>query len=78
MHRVPMYMKDWVVEIDDFAQRYGKGVLANSGTVSHNVAMQKAEQEYEKYRRKIVDELSNVERDFLEAIKQTQKTLEKK
>ena len=78
MRRVPMYMKDWVAELDDFAQRYGKGVLTNSGTVSHNAAMQKAEQEYEKYCRKTIDELSKVERDFWETIKQTQKKLEKK
>jgi hypothetical protein len=78
MQHVPMYMKDWVVELDDFAQRYGKGILTDGGTVSHKNALQKAEQEYEKYRRKTSNELSKVERDFLEAIKQTQKKLEKK
>jgi hypothetical protein len=25
-----MYMKDWVAELDDFAQRYGKGILTDS------------------------------------------------
>jgi hypothetical protein len=77
MQHVPMYMKDWVAELDDFAQRYGKGILTDSGTVSHKTALQKAEQEYEKYRRKTIDELSKVERDFLETIKQTQKKLAK-
>jgi hypothetical protein len=78
MQHVPMYMKDWVAELDDFAQRYGKGILTDSGTVSHKIAMQKAEQEYEKYRMKTIDELSKVERDFLETIKQTQKKLDEK
>jgi len=27
MQHHPMYMKDWVVELDDFAKRYGKGIL---------------------------------------------------
>jgi hypothetical protein len=78
MQHVPMYMKNWVAELDDFAQRYGKGILTDSGTVNHKTALQKAEQEYEKYCRKTIDERSKVERDFLETIKQTQKKLDKK
>jgi hypothetical protein len=78
MQHVPMYMKDWVVELDDFSKRYGKGVLADSGMVSHKAALQKAEQEYEKYRKKTINEHSKAERDFLENMKQTQKKLEKK
>lgn len=49
MQRRPMYMKDWVTEIDGFAERYGKGILVGPGTVSHNSALAKAEAEYEKY-----------------------------
>jgi len=78
MQHVPMYMKDWVAELDDFAKRYGKGILSDGGTVSHKIAMEKAEKEYEKYRQKIANELSKVEQDFLESIKQTQKKLEGK
>jgi hypothetical protein len=78
MQRRPMYMKDWVTELDDFAERYGKGVLVNAGTISHKAAIEKAEQEYEKYRRKNADELTPVERDFLANIKDTQKRLEGK
>ena len=78
MQHVPMYMKDWIAELDDFANRYGKGILADSGIVSHKAAMQKAEQEYEKYRKKTINERSKVEHDFLENIKLTQKKLENK
>lgn len=73
-----MYMKDWVRELDDFSKRYGKGVLQNAGTISHKEALEKAEREYEKYREKTKDELSKVENDYLESIKQTQKKLEGK
>jgi hypothetical protein len=72
----PLYMKDWLAELDDFGKRYGKGILSDSGNVSHKAALEKAELEYEKYRRKTVDELSPTERDFLESIKSTQKKLE--
>jgi|GEM_PF-2876588 len=30
MQHQPMYMRDWVVELDDFAKRYGKGILPNA------------------------------------------------
>ena len=78
MQHTPMYMKDWIAELDDFALRYGKGILSDGGGISHKIALEKAEREYEKYRRKTIAELSKVERDFLENIKQTQKKLETK
>ena len=78
MQRQPMYMKDWVAELDDFAERYGKGVLAGPGTVSHQAAMEKAEAEYTKYRKKTKDDLTPVEREYLASIKDVQKKLEEK
>lgn len=35
MQHQPMYMRDWIVELDDFSKRYGKGMLSSAGTVSH-------------------------------------------
>ena len=78
MQHKPMYMKDWVSELDDFAERYGKGILQNAGTVSHKNALKKATQEYEKYKQRSVNELSKVEQDYIENIKQAQKKLEGK
>lgn len=74
----PMYMKDWVVETDDFAKRYGKGILSDAGAVSHKEAVEKAEAEYAKYRQRTIDEPTLVERDYLASIKETQKKLEGK
>jgi hypothetical protein len=76
MQHQPMYMRDWIVELDDFSKRYGKGMLSNPGTVSHQEALEKAEAEYTKYRQKTVGNLSPVERDFLTSIKETQKRLD--
>lgn len=76
MRREPMYMKDWVVEIDDFAQRYGQGVLIGGGRISNKQAIIKADQEYEKYK-KLEDELlSPVEKEYIDALKKTQKQIE--
>ena len=77
MQHQPMYMKDWIVELDDFAKRYGKGVLPDAGTVSHKDALQKAEAEYEKYRKRTIEERTPAERDYLASIKDTQKKLER-
>lgn len=45
MNHQPIYMKDWLAELDDFAKRYGQGVLENAGTVSHEAAVEKAQAE---------------------------------
>jgi len=77
MQHVPMYMKDWIAELDDFATRYGKGVLAGAGRVSRDAAVQHAEETYDQYLKRLADEPSPAERDYLEAIKTTQRQLEK-
>jgi len=73
-----MYMKNWLPQVDDFAQRYGKGILQNAGTVSRNAAIEKAVEEYKKYRRRIEDLPTHAERDYLESIKTAQKKLKSK
>ncbi len=67
-----MYMKDWLPQVDDFAERYGKGILQNAGTVSHQAAIEKATEEYKKYCKRTADLPTRVERDYLESIKQVQ------
>jgi hypothetical protein len=70
-----MRMKDWVAELDKFAEIYGKGVLADAGKVSHRQATEKAENEYRQYQ---VKTLSPVEKAYLDSIKTVQKKIEKK
>jgi hypothetical protein len=78
MQHKPMYMRDWVGELDDFAKRYGKGVLSDAGAVSHQDALAQAEVEYAKYRQKTVATLTSVEQDYLATLKDAQKKLETK
>jgi len=78
MQHQPMYMKDWVAELDVFSNRYGKGILHGAGSVSNKDALEKAETEYESYRKRMSAELSSVERDYLAGIVDVQKKLEKK
>lgn len=45
-----MSMKDWIDATDNLLKFRRKNVLKNSGSISHEQAVEKAEIEYEKYR----------------------------
>jgi hypothetical protein len=74
----PMFMKDWVERLDEYLKFTGSELLKNAGSISHKEAKIKAELEYKKYMEKTKTELSKVEKDFLESLKNTQKKLEGK
>lgn len=70
-----MYMRDWIQKLDDFLKLSGKELLAHAGTVSAELARQKANQEYDKFRQRTQYELSPVEIHFLENFEKEQKRL---
>ena len=72
--QTPMYMKDWIEELDKFSANYGKGVLKGAGNISHEQAIQKATQEYRTYEAKT---LSPVEQSYLESLKVLEKSTAK-
>ena len=78
IRQVPMSMKDWINKLDDFIKMSGSELLENPGTISKLKADNKALEEYEKYKEVIKNELSKVEKHFLESVKQNQKQIEKK
>lgn len=78
IRQIPMTMKDWIAKLDDFIKMTGSELLENPGKISKLEAENKALAEYSKYKETIKDELSEVEKHFLESVKQTQKQLEKK
>lgn len=73
-----MYMRDWLPMVDDFAMRYGKGILPNAGSISRQAAIEKATQEYIKFQKRIAVLPTPAERDYLNNLKQTQKKLKEK
>jgi hypothetical protein len=73
LSRKPMYMKDWVVKLDEYLRLSDRKILTHPGTVSHEDAIRKAELEYEKYRRRQLVEVSQVEKDFENAVKKLPK-----
>ncbi len=78
IRHIPMTMKDWIAKLDDFIKMTGSELLENPGKISKLEAENKALAEYSKYKETIKDELSEVEKHFLESVKQTQKLLEKR
>lgn len=69
INRRPMTMKNWIEKLDEFLKITGSNVLTHAGAISHDKALQKAHEEYEKYRVKQLSAPSNAEQDFLEAEK---------
>jgi hypothetical protein len=61
-----MYMKDWIKRLDAFLQFNETAILKDAGSVTHEVALELAEKEFEKYR--IVQDKLMVS-DFDKAIK---------
>ena len=78
LRRKTMTMREWVNKLDDFLQMSDSEVLQNAGTISHEMALEKAGEEYSKYKKQNIDELSQVEKDFIESAKKVQKMLESK
>ena len=66
----PMYMKDWLETIDDYLKMTRRDILTTKGRITHKQAIDKAHQEYEKYKKKQEEQLSAVEQHFIESIKE--------
>ena len=64
--------------MDEFLKLGGRKLLDNPGSVSKEAADNKALAEYEKYREISDNELSDIEKRFLENLKETQRKIEKK
>ncbi len=77
LNRKPMYMKNWINRLDDFLAMTGSEILTNSGSISHQKALDKAHKEYEKYKEQTKNELSKAEKDFIKQIDTTAKKLKK-
>ena len=66
MRRIPMYMKDWIEKLNGFLALNDRNILTHPGKISHQLAIEKAEKEYEKFHLKTNNE---IESDFDKAIK---------
>jgi hypothetical protein len=71
----PMYMEDYIKQLDMILSSTGGKVLVGAGRVSHNQAIKKAKLEYKKYQ---VKTISPVEEEYLNSLKKISSEIEKK
>jgi len=72
--RKPMYMEDYIRQLDTILSSTGENVLQSAGSVSHEQAVENALAEYRKFQ---VKTLSSVEQEYLETIKKVEKKIGK-
>jgi len=68
-------MKDWTEHLDRILTMSGEKLLLGAGTISHEVAVEKATIEYKKYQQKT---LSEAEKNYLENLKAIEKKAKNK
>jgi hypothetical protein len=73
LDRNPMYMADWIKQLDNFLKLTNKNILQHSGSVSHQQAIKKAHGEYTIYKEKIKNRITQVEKDFIKQIEKSTK-----
>jgi len=78
MRRIPMYMQDWIKKLDGFLSINDRDILNHAGKVSHEIAKQLAEAEFEKYQATRLQDMTEAESDFEHAIKQIEVSKPKK
>ena len=71
----PMYMADYVEQLDSILSSGNRKLLVGSGKVSHDQAIKKAKEEYRKYQEIT---LSPVEEEYLKSIKGVEKEVKKR
>ncbi|MBE3101762.1 MAG: virulence RhuM family protein [Firmicutes bacterium] len=74
--RIPMHMKEWIETLDGFLKLARHEILEHNGKVSSEDATKKALEEYGKYKKMSDDEITEVERHFIEAIEAAKKRVE--
>ena len=65
LDRHPMTMQDWIDELDFFLKMTRKDILKDSGKISHEQALKKAHEEYDKY---MQTHLTTAEQDYLDIL----------
>lgn len=63
LKRKVMTMQDWILELDSYLTMTHNEILNSKGIVSHEEALKKAHEEYDKYMR---NHLTKAEKDYLE------------
>ena len=69
MRRIPMNMKDWIEKLHGFLNLNDRDILTHAGKMSHEMALLKAEREYEAFNQKRIAQNDIIEGDFEKVMK---------
>ena len=70
MRRIPMHMADWIKKLDAFLTLNERDILNHAGKISHDMAKDWAESEYEKFRLNSIRQHDHEDSDFDRVMKQ--------
>ncbi|MBX3372504.1 MAG: virulence RhuM family protein [Phycisphaeraceae bacterium] len=73
LNRRPMRMQDWIEKLDDFLRLSERQILTHAGRVSHDAALARASDEFEKYRGQQASLPQPVDEHFDEAVNKVKK-----
>ncbi len=69
MRRIPMHMRDWIKKLDGFLSLNERNILTHAGKIPHEMAKDRAENEYDKFSRLRARKQDRIETDFEKTIK---------
>ncbi len=69
MRRIPMHMADWIKKLDAFMNLNERDILTHAGSISHEMARELAESEYDKFHARRIAESSTALSDFDKTVK---------
>lgn len=67
--KIGMYMKDWIEKLHGFLSLNDRDILDHAGAISHDMALELAESEYDKFNQKRIDWADKQASDFDQTIK---------
>lgn len=74
MRRIPMTMQDWITKLNEFLKFNDREILTHAGRISHEMAKELAELEYDKFHAKRIADMKTQENDFDKAVKSLEHT----
>lgn len=77
LRRTPMYMNDWIAKLNGFLMLNDRDILDNAGKVTHEIAKELAEKEFEVFIKKTLGESSLADKDFDSFVSKTNKLVGK-
>ena len=69
IRRIPMYMSDWIKKLDAFMNLNERDILTHAGSISHELALERAESEYTKFHAHRIIESKTALSDFDKTVK---------